>query len=476
MLPMMTMWRTPAPRRAPARRSAGISVALLCSLALVSHTPAVHAEPDPGRQKQRVDAQIEQLREDLHDTNADLAEAFIALRTTQARLPGAQSALDQARAAAGRAETANAMAAQELAVAQANETKAQEDLAATSTEIVESRGQVAQFAAQIYQEQGFGEFDMAMTSTTPQEFADRIALIGTVIDLQSQSMVTLATAKASQTAQEDRLSALRGDSQKAKRKAETTLAAATSARDRATAAKASLDALAAQQASQASTVQAKSAAEAASLGQMQAESTRLSGVIKARAAAALKRARIAAAANRRAKAAAAARAAAAERAAAAARAAASTTVRPSRPSSGSTTRPPAAPASGGPLSAPTTEGWISSEFGMRFHPIDRVWRLHSGRDYAAPCGTPIKAAAPGVIIESGFNVGYGNRVIVDHGVINGVALTTTYNHLESIRTRSGSVKRGQVVGYEGSTGKSNGCHLHFEVYEDGDFVDPRNYL
>jgi murein DD-endopeptidase MepM/ murein hydrolase activator NlpD len=450
-------------------------VALLCSFALVSHSPAVHAEPDPGRQKQQVDAQIEQLREDLSETNADLAEAYIALRTTQAKLPGAQSALTHAQTAAGRAETANAMAAQELAVAEANETKAREDLAATSTEIVESRSEVAQFAAQIYQEQGFGEFDMAMTSTTPQQFADRIALIGTVIDLQSQSMVALATARASQTAQEDHLSALRADSEKAKRKAESTLAAATTARDRATAAKAALDALAAQQATQASTVRAKSAAEAASLNQMRAESTRLSGVIKARAAEALKRARIAAAANRRAKAAAAARAAAAQRAAAAAAAAAA---RPTKPGTGRDTapRPPAPPSSSGPLSAPTTEGWISSEFGTRFHPIDRLWRLHSGRDYAAPCGTPIKAAAPGVVIEAGVRGGYGNRVVIDHGVMGGVHLATSYSHLESIRTRGGSVKRGQVIGYEGSTGNSNGCHLHFEVYEDGEFVDPRNYL
>ena len=119
---------------------------------------------------------------------------------------------------------------------------------------------------------------------------------------------------------------------------------------------------------------------------------------------------------------------------------------------------------------------MSSEFGMRFHPIDRVWRLHSGRDYAAPCGTPIKAAAAGVVIESGYRGGYGNRVVIDHGVIGGVHLATSYSHLESIRTRGGSVARGQVVGYEGSTGNSNGCHLHFEVYEDGEFVDPRNYL
>ncbi|WP_035950644.1 M23 family metallopeptidase [Knoellia flava] len=443
-----------------------MSVALLASLAMVAPVSASpSADPDPSKQKRSVDAQINQLREDLHETNADLANAYIALRTTQARLPGAQAALTQAQAAASRAEVANAMAAQELEVAQANETKAQDELAATSKEIRESRGQVAQFAAQIYQEQGFGELDMAMTSTTPQQFADRIALIGTVMDLQGQSMVKLATAKASQTAQEDHLSALRADSEKAKRKAEATLSAANAARDRATAAKAALDALAAQQTRQAATVKAQSVAEQGRLAAAQAESARLGAVIKARAAAALRAAKIRAAANAKAK------------ADAAARAARNKSKGGGGSSSGSSgSSGSSAGSSGGPLSAPTTKGWISSEFGMRFHPIQHVWRLHSGRDYAAPCGTPIKAAAAGTVIEAGYNSGYGYRVIIDHGVIGGVHLATTYNHLRSIKTHGGRVGRGTVVGYEGSTGNSNGCHLHFEVYEDGNFVDPRNYL
>jgi murein DD-endopeptidase MepM/ murein hydrolase activator NlpD len=452
-------------------------------MALVAPVSALqHRDPDPHQQKRKVDSQIDKLREDLHETNATLANAYLALQTTQGKLPAAQAALTSARSAATRAETANAMAEQELAVAQANETKAEDELASTSRQIRDSRSQVAQFAAQIYQEQGFGEFDMAMTSTTPQQFADRIALIGTVMDLQGQSMVALATARASQTAQEDHLSALRADSEKAKKKAEAALAAASAARDRATAAKAELDALAAQQAKQAATVKAQSDAEKANLAQMQNESARLSKVIKARAAAALKRARIKAAANARAKAAARARAArAAARDAAAARAAAAAARaeanRPSGQDAPSRPKPAAPPASdGGPLSPPTTEGWVSSEFGMRFHPIRLEWRLHSGRDYAAPCGAAVHAAAPGTIIEAGYNSGYGNRVVIDHGVIGGVHLTTTYNHMERLRVTGGHVSRGTVVGYEGSTGTSNGCHIHFEVYEDGTFVDPRNYL
>ena len=83
MLPMVIMRRTPAPRNASARRALGMSAALLCSLALVAPVSAhPGADPDPSKQKKHVDAQIDKLRDDLADTNADLANAYIALRTT----------------------------------------------------------------------------------------------------------------------------------------------------------------------------------------------------------------------------------------------------------------------------------------------------------------------------------------------------------------------------------------------------------
>ena len=129
----------------------------------------------------------------------------------------------------------------------------------------------------------------------------------------------------------------------------------------------------------------------------------------------------------------------------------------------------------GYLSRPSN-GWVSSEFGMRFHPIDQVWRLHSGRDYAAPCGSPVRAAADGTVIMAGSAGGYGNRVVIDHGLVSGEYLATTYNHLQRIVEWGGRVSRGEVIGYEGSTGNSTGCHLHFETLENGDFVDPRRWL
>ena len=88
----------------------------------------------------------------------------------------------------------------------------------------------------------------------------------------------------------------------------------------------------------------------------------------------------------------------------------------------------------------------------------------------------MRAAASGTIILAGPAGGYGNRVVIDHGIVSGESLATTSNHLRSIRRWGGHVSRGQTIGYEGSTGTSTGCHLHFETLENGDFVDPRTWL
>ncbi|HEY7719457.1 MAG TPA: M23 family metallopeptidase, partial [Pedococcus sp.] len=84
--------------------------------------------------------------------------------------------------------------------------------------------------------------------------------------------------------------------------------------------------------------------------------------------------------------------------------------------------------------------------------------------------------ASGTIISAGVAGGYGNQLVVAHGVHSGVDLATTYNHLSSYRRTSGRVSRGEVIAYVGTTGTSTGCHLHFETREDGNPVDPRKWL
>lgn len=117
---------------------------------------------------------------------------------------------------------------------------------------------------------------------------------------------------------------------------------------------------------------------------------------------------------------------------------------------------------------------IASGFGYRIDPIYKDRRLHAGLDFTAASGTPIYATADGVVRDAGFNTGgYGNRVLIYHGF----GYETTYSHMYKIKARVGErVKRGEVIGYIGSTGKSTGPHLHYEVHRNGVPVDPIYYF
>ncbi|EFI42496.1 peptidase, M23 family [Peptoniphilus sp. oral taxon 386 str. F0131] len=115
---------------------------------------------------------------------------------------------------------------------------------------------------------------------------------------------------------------------------------------------------------------------------------------------------------------------------------------------------------------------ISSPYGMRFHPILKISRFHSGVDIPAPNGTPVVAARAGTVIMARAMSGYGNVVMVDHGDI-----VTVYAHNSSIKVKVGqSVSQGDIVALVGSTGLSTGPHLHFEVRINGQTVDPMGYL
>jgi len=117
---------------------------------------------------------------------------------------------------------------------------------------------------------------------------------------------------------------------------------------------------------------------------------------------------------------------------------------------------------------------IASGFGYRIDPIYKDRRAHMGMDFTAPHGTPIYATADGVVIDAGFNTGgHGNRVIINHGN----NFKTLYGHMYRIKSRVGQrVKRGEVIGYVGNTGKSSGPHCHYEVHRYGNPVNPIYYF
>ena len=122
-------------------------------------------------------------------------------------------------------------------------------------------------------------------------------------------------------------------------------------------------------------------------------------------------------------------------------------------------------------------GRITSPFGWRTHPIFNSRTFHSGVDIAGPNRGSIRASNSGKVIYSGWYGGYGKVVILDHGVVNGKPTTTLYAHMSSIRVGQGQfVNKGEVVGYEGTTGYSTGPHVHFEVRINGKPNNPLNYI
>ncbi len=153
-------------------------------------------------------------------------------------------------------------------------------------------------------------------------------------------------------------------------------------------------------------------------------------------------------------------------------------------SSGSTSAGSSRPNASPPAPASTSNGFsypvsapITSPFGNRFHPVLHIWKLHDGTDFGAGCGQEIRAPYAGRVAERYYNGGYGNRLMIDHGLVQGRYVTTGYNHAIRYTVGVGQhVSRGQVIGYVGTTGYSTGCHLHLMVWLDGGLANPMTWF
>jgi murein DD-endopeptidase MepM/ murein hydrolase activator NlpD len=118
-------------------------------------------------------------------------------------------------------------------------------------------------------------------------------------------------------------------------------------------------------------------------------------------------------------------------------------------------------------------GQITAGFGQRMDPFSGEGAFHPGVDISAPFGTRVEASADGIVLEAGPESGYGNKILIDHGY----GLTTKYGHLSKIFVVIGQVlKRGQIIGTVGMTGRTTGPHLHYEVHIHDTPVNPTKYL
>jgi len=126
-----------------------------------------------------------------------------------------------------------------------------------------------------------------------------------------------------------------------------------------------------------------------------------------------------------------------------------------------------------PSAMPLTDARLSSGYGMRNHPVLGGRRGHKGVDLAAPTGTPVYATADGFVSKADWFSSYGKYISIEHGA----SLQTRFAHLSDMVVSAGDkVKKGDLIGYVGSTGRSTGPHLHYEVRVDGVAVDPSPYM
>jgi murein DD-endopeptidase MepM/ murein hydrolase activator NlpD len=422
--------------RARRRRLYAALVALALAIGLVPLWRAsATTDEDLADRRDRVRNSIKQAAEDLEGSSQEARDAVLRLRSAQVQLADARVQLAKAQAKLEEAERRDAQMRARLKAAEARLETAQEELAAGRLALERQRVAVAQLVSSIYTA-GNPEIlaiSALMRSRTAADLTRQTKAREVVVGNETGAYEDLAVAEQALAAKEAEVAAIA--TEVAARRKEAARQLKTMQRLETEAESAANEVAGLVTAREEARVAAAKAVEAdrEKLRELRAEEERIKRILRRRAAAA----------------------------AAAAAAAGS--------SSGPVD-------SGGFLAYPVS-GRISSPFGYRRHPIYGYWGLHDGIDFATGCGSPIYAAADGVVLGSYYHSAYGNRLLVDHGFARGVGLATIYNHATRyVVGRGADVKRGQLIGYVGSTGWSTGCHLHFTVMVNGNPVDPMKWF
>lgn len=441
--------------RSHRRRIAWLRSFVATALSITFVVTAASATPatadDLSNRRKQTQARIEankttraQLDASLEDLSADLADAVAALQTTQEQLPAAQQKVDDARAALATAQREAERVGAELADASAQERTLSQAAVATAERATQVRAAIGTMARRAYQTGAAADastLSAVLGASDSQDFVNRFALASAAQRTQQQVLDQLQSESAEDRNAQTRLAAVRTRIDGLKKDADQTVLAADQAAQDAEAAKIQLDQLVAAQSAQQSDVESR-------IGQAKAEQAQIDA-----AQAQLGQELASIVAQQAAQAAA------------------------SRPTS---SRPAATVKAGAWFVNPTANNPIvvTSPYGMRLQPILKIWRLHAGIDLQDRCNQPVYAGRDGTVLKLQTIYGDGNRVVVDHGWVNGASLMTAYNHLNTFAVSPGqAVKAGQLLGYAGMTGGvSTGCHLDFQVYINGATTDPAPYL
>ncbi|QSR32145.1 hypothetical protein CFI00_16850 [Nocardioides sp. S5] len=402
---------------------------------------AAHAD-DLKDKQDKVERQLESAQDDLGESSSQLRRASARLQAAQAQLADAKTQLATARGKVEVARERDARMQAELATAEAELASAEEALEQGQVDREEQRERVAATIADMYSE-GDPEliaFSSLIDAETTEELTRRDGVRDVIVGQEARAYDELTAAEVLLEVREQEVTEARDDVAAKREAAAEHLLLMQQLEAEEQSAKDSVVSMVVERRDARVGAREARAADVAKLRKLQREQEQIEEMLRKRALAALRRQRAEAAKAR------------------------------------SQARSQAAAPSPGLLAYPV-DGYVTSPFGYRTHPIYRYWGLHDGVDFGGGCGTPLRAAAPGRVVSSYFSGVYGNRLIIDHGVLGGRGIATIYNHASGYNVGVGDrVAEGQVIGFEGSTGWSTGCHLHFTVMANGRAVDPMNWL
>ncbi|WP_371163760.1 peptidoglycan DD-metalloendopeptidase family protein [Buchananella felis] len=440
----------------PKRWAALIAVLVLALGALFTVAwPAVSDERDDlAAAQEQADKDRAALRNSLSGIDAEIADAIVRLSDLNAQLPVLRKELEDAQDAAEAARRDHAQLTDRLTQARAEKDSITQEIAAGEERIEQDRAVLADLAKRAYRgELSTSPLEIALTATTPQEFADKAVAADVITRSRLRSVDAVSAEVTQNESRENRQELVSGQVADLEQQAAAALA---DAEDK--------EAVAAQKLQEVETAQAEQAALNTQLNGQ--KSTIEAQLAEADQAYEQRAARIA-------------QLDAEEAAAAAAAAAAQNNAAP--------------PASGGAGTGGSggTGGYggsglfrypvdgnpeVTSGYGWRIHPILGYPKFHDGVDLGSPCGQPVYAIEAGTTFDVYYDTGGGNMVYIHHGNIGGNNYNSGYLHLQSSTVGGGQyVNRGDLIGYVGTTGRSSGCHLHFEIWKNGATTDPLGY-
>ncbi len=411
----------------PRPRSA-VTALLALALAASVSTPSAQARDDLKDKQKHVQKSIDGAKADLDESSRAAKRAFVRLTRATTSLKTARADLRSSRSEVAKAKVVDARLKVELSAAQADLVTAREELAAGKARVKEQVRQIGEFAGSQAQTASpqLIRLSMLFSRTGAADTATTLQAADDLADEQANVLDDLEAAKKELARTETQVEDARDVVAEKKREAAANLTRKREAQRRAAEAEASVEQLVDQRRSAKNKAVAARKSDRKRLAELRRENDRITRML-------IKRAQQHSGAGYQGSA------------------------------NGFLLRP--------------VDGYVTSPYGWRTHPIYGYWGLHDGTDFHAPCGTPLRASADGVVVSKYFQSVWGNRLILDVGKVNGKGVAVIYNHLSRYAVGNGArVKRGEVVGYAGTTGWSTACHLHYSVMVNGKAVDPMGWF